>query len=179
MLDKVNLILHEKIKNIKENYDCLGNTFNYNYEIMIDINGNVLIEKTTNTIQESNFKPKKEILVEINDNIPIHPVILDIYQEILTNTHSLLQCPLEEQLKRIIQLKNTDPLIIKRFQDELARCHNKMNNYKTSSDISKDLIKVYQTKIKEMNKIIEQNKNIHDVEIQKLMDTISNIYRHL
>jgi hypothetical protein len=179
MLDKGHLMLHEKLENIKENYDCLANTFYYNYEIMIDVNGNVLIEKTTNTTQQTNFKSKKEKILEINDNIHIHPLILDIYKEILSNSQELFQYPLEQQLKRIINLKNTDPLVINTFQDELTRCRNKMNNYKTNSDISKDLIKVYQAKIAEMKKIIEENKNIHDDEMQKLMDTISNIYRHL
>lgn len=179
MLDRDNLLLHQHIKNIKENYECLGNTFYYDYEINIDANGNVLIERITNTIQLTNFKPKKEVFLEINDNIQIYPIILDIYTEILDNIHQLFKDPLEQQLKRIITLKNTDTLVIKTFQDQLNRCHNKMNNYKTSSEISKDLIKVYQTKIEEMKKIIDENKNTHDDEIKKLMDTISNIYRYL
>jgi len=61
MIDKSNLILHEKRKNVKKYQECLGNTFYYNYEIMIDMNGNVLIEKTTDTTLESNYQPKKEV----------------------------------------------------------------------------------------------------------------------
>lgn len=179
MVDKSSLILHEKRQNIREYYSCLGNAFSYNYEIMIDVNGNVLIEKTTSTIEDSNYVPKKEIFVEINDNIHIHPVVLDIYKQILSTTVELLQVPLEMQLKRIINLKNTDPLLISTFQEELSRCTNKMNNYKTQSQLSKDLLKVYQKKIQDLKEIIEANRNVHDDEIQKLMETISTIYRHL
>lgn len=179
MVDKSNLILHEKRKNVKKYQECLGNTFYYNYEIMIDMNGNVLIEKTTNTTQESNYQPKKEVFIEINDSKGIHPIILEIYKEILSTTYDLLQQSLEEQLTRIIALKNTDPLLVKLFEDELEQCRNKMNNYKRQSELSKDLLKTYQTKIQDLKQIIETNKNMHDDEIKKLMETISNVYKQL
>ena len=179
MIDRSNLVFYEKRKNVKQHYECLGNTFYYNYEIMIDIQGNVLIEKTTNTIRETDYPTKKEVFVEINDNICVHPIILDVYTEILSTTYDLLQSPLEEQLRRIINLKNTDPLLVKLFGNELEQCRNKMNNYKIQSNLSKDLLTTYQAKISEMKKVIEENKNIHNDEVQKLMQTISTIYRHL
>lgn len=179
MIDKSNLLLHEKIENVKKYQDCLGNTFYYTYEIMIDNNGNVLLEKTTDTIVKSNFEPKIERLVEINDNTVIHQIILEVYKEILTATYDLLQEPLEEQLTRIVNLKKTDPLLVKLFQDELDQYHNKMCNYKRQSELSKELLKTYQTKIEQLKQIIEANKNTHSDEIQKLMETISNVYRHL
>ena len=179
MFDRNNLILHEKRKNIKKNYECLGNVFYFDYDIMIDIHGNVLIEKTTHTIKETDYVPRKEILVQINDNQIVKPLILEIYKDILDTTYELLEEQLESQLKRIINLKNTDPLLIATVEEEFTRCRNKINNYKTQSSISKELIKTYQFKINEMRKIIEDNKNIHNEEVQKLMITISNIYRHL
>lgn len=179
MIDRNNLILHEKRKNIKKNYDCLGNIFYFDYEIMIDIHGNVLIEKTTNTIKESNYQPIKENLVEINDNQVVRPLILEIYKDILDTTYELLEEQLEIQLKRIINLKNTDVLLIRTVEEELTRCRNKLTNYKTQTEISKNLLKTYQVKINEMKNILEENKNTHNEEIEKLMLTISNIYRHL
>lgn len=179
MVDKSNLILHEKRKNVKKYHDFLGNTFYYNYEIMIDSNGNVLIEKTTDTTQESNYQPKKEAFIEMNDSTGIHPIILEVYREILSTTYDLLQDALEEQLRRIVNLKYTDPLLVKIFEDELEQCRNKMNNYKIQSELTKDLLKTYQTKIQNLKEIIETKKNAHDEEIQKLMETISAIYKHL
>ena len=179
MIDRNNLILHEKRKNIKKNYDCLGNVFYFDYEIMIDIYGNVLIEKMTNTIKETDYVARKEIIVEINDNKLVKPLILEIYKDILDTTYELLEEQIEPQLKRIINLKNTDPLLIATVEEELTRCTNKIKNYKIQETISKDLLKTYQLKLNEMRKIIEENKNVHNDEIQKLMLTISNIYRHL
>jgi len=179
MVDRNNLILHEKRKNIKKNYECLGNVFYFDYEIMIDIHGNVLIEKITNTIKETNYLPRKENIVEINDNELVKPLILEIYKDILDTTYELLEEQIEPQLKRIINLKNTDPLLIKTVEEEFTRCRKKLENYKLQTTISKDLLKTYQLKINEMKKIIEENKNIHNEEVQKLMLTISNIYRHL
>jgi len=179
MFDRNNLILHEKRKNIKKNYESLGNVFYFDYEIMIDIHGNVLIEKRINTIKETDYVSRKEILVEINDNEVVKPLILEIYKDILDTTYELLEEQLELQLKRIINLKNTDALLIKTVEEEFTRCRNKITNYKMQASISKDLLQTYQSKINEMKKIIEDNKNIHNDEMQKLMDTISNIYKHL
>lgn len=179
MIDRNNLILHEKRKNIKKNYECLGNVFYFDYEIMIDIYGNVLIEKTINTIKETDYVPRKETIVEINDNEVVKPLILEIYKDILETTYELLEEQIEPQLKRIVSLKNTDPLLIKTVEEELTRCLNKIKNYKIQETISKDLLKTYQLKINEMRKIIEANRNVHNEEVQKLMLTISNIYRHL
>lgn len=179
MIDRSNLILHEKRKNIKKNYECFGNVFYFDYEIMIDIYGNVLIEKTINTIKETDYVPRKEIVVEINNNEIVKPLILEIYKDILDTTHELLEEQIEVQLKRIINLKNTDPLLINTVEEEFVRCRNKIKNFKMQTTISKDLLKTYQLKINEMRKIIEDNKNIHNEEVQKLMLTISNIYRHL
>jgi len=179
MIDKENLVLHEKRKNVKQNYECLGNIFYFDYEIMIDVHGNVLIEKTTNTIKESSYEPRKEAIVEINDNQYVDRLILEIYKDILDSTYELLEEQIEHQLKRIINLKKTDPLLIKTVQEEFLRNTNKIKNYKIQSELTKDLLKTYQLKINEMRKIIEENKNNHNEEMQKLMMTISNIYRHL
>jgi len=179
MVDRSNLILHEKRKNIKKNYECLGNVFYFDYEIMIDIYGNVLIEKITNTITETDYIPRKEIIVEINDNQAVKPLILEIYKDILDTTYDLLEEQMEPQLKRIINLKNTDPLLITTVEEEFTRSLNKIKNYKIQATISKDLLKTYQLKLNEMRKIMQENRNIHNEEVQKLMLTISNIYRHL
>jgi len=179
MIDRDKIILHEKRKNIKKNYECLGNVFYFDYEIMIDIHGNVLIEKTTNTIKETDYIPRKEILVEINNNEPVAALILEIYKDILDTTYDILEEQIEPQLKRIVNLKNTDPLLIKTVEEEFTRSRNKIANYKMQSSISKDLLQTYQSKIGEMRKIIEDTQNIHNEEVQKLMMTISNIYRHL
>jgi hypothetical protein len=178
-MDLSNLVLHEVKKNVK--LDSTYDAFYWDYDIMIDKQGNILIEK----ILCSNLKEKsifeKQIVVKINDNKPISFLIIDYYRELIQNLgeDSISSEMLDIELKKILTLRNTDEKLLGRLEQNMKQLEKKVKYYEIKNEILNNGLTNYKSKIERLREVIDSTRKTHSHEIEKLMITIRNIYREL
>lgn len=178
-MDLSNLVLHEFKKNVK--LDSTYDSFYWDYEIMIDAQGNILIEKTLGSNIKENSRFEKQTIVKIFNNKPISFLIIEYYRELIQNIREDLISSeiLDDELKKIIILRNTDEKLLRHIEEETNNLRKKVMYYEIQNDILNNAMKTYKQKINRLKELIDSSRKTHSHEIEKLMITIRNIYREL
>lgn len=178
-MDLSNLVLHEFKKNVK--LDAAYEDFYWDYEIMIDNKGNILIEKTLGSNIQPNSRFEKQVIVQIFNNKPISFLIIDYYRELINNLkeETITSEILDIELKKILVLRNSDEKLLTHIEQNMSSLKKKLTVYEIQNDILNNAMNTYKQKINRLKELIESSKKTHSHEIEKLMITIRNIYREL
>lgn len=178
-MDFSNLVLHEFKKNIK--LDAAYDDFYWDYEIMIDNQGNILIEKTLGSNIQQNSRFEKQPIVQIFNNKPLSFLVIDYYRELINNIkeETITSEMLDIELKKILILRNTDEKLLRHIEEENNNLRKKLTYYQIQNDILNNAMNTYKQKISRLKEVIDSSRKTHSHEIEKLMITIRNIYREL